>query len=1084
MKRKTVGGILTFAFLLFAGIANATVYTVTSAADAGAGTLRQAIIDLNATGTAANTINFAITPLGGVKTITLVSDLPAITKQVTINGYSQSGAAQGTIAGRTIMIELLAAAGVISPLEIDASNTVISGIALSVTDPDAGGINCGTTSVVSNVQIWGCYFNTNAAGTAVTGKGYAFAIYGNTNQSSNTVSNLQNWVIGTNGDGTNDANEGNLFTAPPASATDGYAEPVRVYTTDNFIIAGNTFGLQKNGTTPLQTFTTSGVFANYGIAITNCKSFRIGTDGNGVSDALERNVFAGMRNAAVVLFANVSGGTLYNDGDVTYDNNRPNGNHLIAGNYFGTDINGATPAGTKADLRNLTAIQIRGTDNNIVGSATNAAMRNIIVNSSSNGVEINGEKFYEPRTYPANNNNIAGNYIGVLPDGTTAAGNIANGIRINKNTNVQAAGDLSATFNIISKNIIANNGNAGIDIRPNNNTRAYDNTFTQNSIYGNTNLGINLGSSTANITVTPNDGILGAITTTNSNLLTDYGIITSMSLSGTNLTISGYVGNNPAGNASWANAVVEFFIADNSPADQNGEIILGDGKSVAHGEGKTYLGSLTANGAGLFSGTLNVSGKGVTAGTTAITNTATEQTSAGSTSEFGPNMIVQLISGNVFNDLNGLNASPVNTVDGTGLNPGGLNAVLYDNTTGAVTATVPVNADGTYNFSAVGGVNYTVYITTNTVTVGQTAVPVVALPAGWVNTGENNCVITAGCTGNDGAVNGVLPLGVVNSTITQANFGIEQPPTAGSGITNAGSNPGGTVQATVPPSTFTNTTVSSDPGGGAVTQIHITGFPTGATSIVINGVSYTSATFPAGGVYVPADAGGNPLQTITVDPAAAGTTSVSIPFKAVDAAGMESSNTGTAVINFTSVLPVTLVSFDATAAGRQVNIKWSTSSEINTASFEIERSAGNVFKLLHTTAAAGNSAITLNYSTTDLSPLNGTSFYRLKIKDKDGSFTYSNVVKVRMKESGSALSNIYPNPFTDKLTVIIELNNKTNVTLTITDAAGKAVKTLDVAGVKGTNLIDVKDLSALAGGMYILHITAGEDSFNEKIFKN
>ncbi len=55
------------------------------------------------------------------------------------------------------------------------------------------------------------------------------------------------------------------------------------------------------------------------------------------------------------------------------------------------------------------------------------------------------------------------------------------------------------------------------------------------------------------------------------------------------------------------------------------------------------------------------------------------------------------LSGNVFNDVNGLSN---NTVDGTGTNAGGLFANLVD-TSGKVIATVPVSATGTYSFANV-----------------------------------------------------------------------------------------------------------------------------------------------------------------------------------------------------------------------------------------------------------------------------------------------------------------------------------------------------------------------------------------------
>jgi hypothetical protein len=128
----------------------------------------------------------------------------------------------------------------------------------------------------------------------------------------------------------------------------------------------------------------------------------------------------------------------------------------------------------------------------------------------------------------------------------------------------------------------------------------------------------------------PNDGM-------------DYPVITSASLSAGMLTVEGYVGSNPGGSATFTNAIVQLFKADNAPANQRGEIVAGDGKNASHGEGAIYLATVTANASGLFDTTFAVP-MGVTllAGDS-ITATATDQPDVGNTSEFGPNAQVPIV---------------------------------------------------------------------------------------------------------------------------------------------------------------------------------------------------------------------------------------------------------------------------------------------------------------------------------------------------------------------------------------------------------------------------------------------------------
>ena len=98
------------------------------------------------------------------------------------------------------------------------------------------------------------------------------------------------------------------------------------------------------------------------------------------------------------------------------------------------------------------------------------------------------------------------------------------------------------------------------------------------------------------------------------------------------------------------------------------------------------------------------------------------------------------------------------------------------------------------------------------------------------------------------------------------NFGIEQLPNSGVNIQPSQTNPGGTTNVTVPAAAFSGT----DPDGGTPTTMRITSFPSNATSITVNGVTYTSATFgnlaiafPNG---IPVNASGQPSVPISVDP--------------------------------------------------------------------------------------------------------------------------------------------------------------------------------------------------------------------------
>jgi len=108
-------------------------------------------------------------------------------------------------------------------------------------------------------------------------------------------------------------------------------------------------------------------------------------------------------------------------------------------------------------------------------------------------------------------------------------------------------------------------------------------------------------------------------------------------------------------------------------------------------------------------------------------------------------------------------------------------------------------------------------------------------------------------------------------------------------------------------------------------------------------------------------------------------------------------------------LPVQLVQFAATASGpTAVRLTWATASEVNSAYFAVARRAdGTAWQALGRVAAAGSSASAHQYTYLDGAAPVGTSYYRLRQVDQDGTAAYSPVQSVTRSGAGLAL---YPNP--------------------------------------------------------------------------
>ncbi len=123
-----------------------------------------------------------------------------------------------------------------------------------------------------------------------------------------------------------------------------------------------------------------------------------------------------------------------------------------------------------------------------------------------------------------------------------------------------------------------------------------------------------------------------------------------------------------------------------------------------------------------------------------------------------------------------------------------------------------------------------------------------------------------------------------------------------------------------------------------------------------------------------------------------------------------------------ALLPVELLSFTAAAENNFAVVNWSTTKEASVVAYSLERSSnGAVFSSIKTLAASKGYLGTNQYHCTD-STLTGTlAYYRLKMVNANGSFTYSSIQSVSLSQVSSAQIGIFPNPAVDY--VIIKLNN-------------------------------------------------------------
>lgn len=175
------------------------------------------------------------------------------------------------------------------------------------------------------------------------------------------------------------------------------------------------------------------------------------------------------------------------------------------------------------------------------------------------------------------------------------------------------------------------------------------------------------------------------------------------------------------------------------------------------------------------------------------------------------------------------------------------------------------------------------------------------------------------------------------------------------------------------------------------------------------------------------------------------------------------------------VTPLKLLSFNASKSNAAIKLDWTTTNEVNTKSFEIERSNNNIIWRNIGTIAAKNMMGTNSYSFVDESKPSNNVYYRLKCVDIDGRFTYSAIKKVVVNEADNSI-NIYPNPAKDKIN--IELTN----TLTARDISNISIYNVTGGLVfQSDNYQQKINCSKWIKGVYTIIVKTSQKTTSKKI---
>ncbi len=190
------------------------------------------------------------------------------------------------------------------------------------------------------------------------------------------------------------------------------------------------------------------------------------------------------------------------------------------------------------------------------------------------------------------------------------------------------------------------------------------------------------------------------------------------------------------------------------------------------------------------------------------------------------------------------------------------------------------------------------------------------------------------------------------------------------------------------------------------------------------------------------------------------------------------------------VVPVNLLSFNATAVANRVELNWETASEQNSDRFVVEKSivteSGKTdFETVETVASVGNSNILTKYGPiidTKVSA-NNSYIYRLKMYDRNGEFKYSDeqVVTLDGIYGSISIEGVNPNPANNFAKLSVHSNKLVNANITLVDINGNEVMSVYNGNIdSGFNSFDI-NTNKLSNGVYTIVINVDGQLITTKL---
>lgn len=178
------------------------------------------------------------------------------------------------------------------------------------------------------------------------------------------------------------------------------------------------------------------------------------------------------------------------------------------------------------------------------------------------------------------------------------------------------------------------------------------------------------------------------------------------------------------------------------------------------------------------------------------------------------------------------------------------------------------------------------------------------------------------------------------------------------------------------------------------------------------------------------------------------------------------------------ILPVRLTNLSAKEELGKIRIQWNVEAEVNVEGYTVEKSVDGIgYAAIGSLNAIGSK----QYNSMDNTPASN-NYYRIKVLNKNGSFEYSNVVRIKLGNKNAEIA-VFPNPIKgNKLS--LQLNNleKGKAEIKLFNNLGQQLFATAVNYEGGSQLQSIVLPANISKGMYRLVVTNSNTNLQQTIF--